>query len=75
MKNLGSALEWAGYTLDNVAKTTILLTDMDNFAKVNEVYASYFKEYQYPTRMCYAVNTLPKGSLVEIDTFATKSSS
>jgi 2-iminobutanoate/2-iminopropanoate deaminase len=43
MKNLRSALEGAGCTMDSVAKTTILLTDMDNFAKVNDVYASYFK--------------------------------
>ena len=75
MKNLGSALDGAWCSFDNVAKTTVLLTDMDNFAKVNEVYASYFKENQYPARMCYAVKTLPKGSLVEIDAFATRSSS
>lgn len=47
--------------MSNVAKTTILLTDMNNFAKVNDIYASYFEAGKYPARACYAVAALPKG--------------
>jgi len=61
MKNLRNAVEGADSTLSNVAKTTILLTDMNNFAKVNEIYASYFEGGKFPARACYAVAALPKG--------------
>lgn len=45
---------------------------MSVFPKVNEVYGSYFEKDQYPARMCYAVQALPKGSLVEIDAIAVR---
>jgi 2-iminobutanoate/2-iminopropanoate deaminase len=74
MKNLNSALEGADSSFSCVAKTTILLTDLANFEKVNAIYGSYFKEGKYPARMCYAVSALPRGSLVEIDAVATRNS-
>ncbi len=72
MKNLQTALKGAGCSFDNVAKATILLTDMGSFAKVNEVYAQYFENGKYPARICYAVKGLPKNSLIEIDVIAYK---
>jgi 2-iminobutanoate/2-iminopropanoate deaminase len=52
--------------MEDVLKTTILLTDMGHFAAVNEVYATYFPQ-EPPARICYQVCALPKGALVEID--------
>ena len=75
MKNLKSALEGVGCTFTSVAKTTILLTDMNFFPVVNEIYGSYFDEGKYPARICYTVSSLPKGSLVEIDAIAVAPSS
>ncbi len=66
MKNLTSAVQGSDSSLSNVAKTTILLTDMNNFAKVNDIYASYFEAGKYPARACYAVVGLPKGVSIEI---------
>jgi len=66
MENLAAIIEAAGSSLDKVLKATILLTDMDYFAQVNEVYASFFKESP-PARICYQVSALPKGASVEID--------
>jgi 2-iminobutanoate/2-iminopropanoate deaminase len=64
MKNLQNALEGADSSFALVAKTTILLTDINNFAKVNEIYGSYFADKKFPARVTYAVSALPKGSLV-----------
>ncbi len=69
MDNLRSVLEADGLSFDNVVKTTIFLTDMENFASVNEVYASYFSDYK-PARACVAVKSLPKGVDVEIEAIA-----
>jgi len=66
MKNLAAIIEAAGSNMDKVLKATILLTDMESFAQVNEVYASFFKESP-PARICYQVSALPKGAAVEID--------
>ena len=66
LKNLQAIIEAAGSNLGNVLKATILLTDMANFAVVNEVYASYFPQ-DPPARICYQVTALPKGANVEID--------
>ncbi len=55
MKNLQIVLNAVECSFSDVAKTTILLTDMRNFSKVNEVYAQYFKHGMYPARACYAV--------------------
>ncbi|TKR77671.1 hypothetical protein L596_018598 [Steinernema carpocapsae] len=69
LKNLGAVLEASGCTYKNVVDTTVLLTTMSNFAKVNAIYAEYFKE-PYPARACFAVAGLPKGALFEIKAVA-----
>lgn len=71
MQSLKAILEEAGYTLDQVVKTTILLDDLGNFAKVNEIYGSYFGEGA-PARETYQVAKLPKGVAVEISCIAVK---
>lgn len=74
MKNLKNAVEGADSSLSNIAKTTILLTDLNNFAKVNEIYGSYFEQGRYPARACYSVVGLPKGVSVEIEAVAVRNS-
>jgi len=69
LKNLTEVLKEAHSGLDQVIKTTIFLADMDSFAAVNEIYASYFGEHK-PARATVAVKTLPKNALVEIDAIA-----
>ncbi|WP_200762448.1 RidA family protein [Nitrosophilus alvini] len=69
LNNLSNVLEAAGTTLQKVVKTTIFLADMDDFAKVNEIYAEFFKEHK-PARSTVAVKTLPKNALVEIEAIA-----
>jgi 2-iminobutanoate/2-iminopropanoate deaminase len=69
MKNLTEVLKAAGSDLSKVVKTTIFLDTMDNFATVNEIYASYFGDHK-PVRSTVAVQTLPKNALVEIDCVA-----
>ncbi len=71
MKNIGSILEEAGYTFNNVVKSTCLLSDMDNFKAMNDVYGSYYTENP-PARAAYGVVKLPLGVLVEIETIAVK---
>ncbi len=70
-KNLQYVLEEGGYTFADVVKTNVYLSDMGNFAALNEVYALYFKE-PYPARVAYQVAALPKAALVEIDVIAVK---
>ncbi|HPW45867.1 MAG TPA: RidA family protein [bacterium] len=69
MNNLKEVLAAEGLTFNDVAKTTIFLSDMNNFGAVNEVYASYFGEYK-PARACIAVKSLPKNVDVEIEAIA-----
>lgn len=64
MKNLKAAVEGADSNLNLVAKTTVLLTDMAVFPKINDIYASYFEQGKYPARACYAVTALPKGAKI-----------
>lgn len=71
LKNVQAILENAGYTFNDVVKASIFLSDMGNFAAVNEVYAQYFTENQ-PARECVAVKTLPKNVNVEISVIAWK---
>ena len=66
MKNLKAIVEAAGGTMEGLLKTTILLTDLGNFAAANEAYGSYFPQNP-PARICYQVTALPKGAQVEID--------
>ncbi len=71
LKNVGYILEAAGYTYDNVVKTTCLLSDIADFAAMNEVYAQFYKT-ECPARAAFAVKSLPMGALVEIETIAVK---
>jgi len=69
LKNLKTVLEGCGSDLNHVIKTTIFLDNIDNFGKVNEIYAGYFSE-EFPARSCVEVARLPKGGLVEIEAVA-----
>jgi 2-iminobutanoate/2-iminopropanoate deaminase len=69
MKNLSAVLEAAGSGLSGVIRTTIYLKDLQDFVKVNEVYASYLAK-PYPARATVEVSKLPRGSQVEIDAIA-----
>ena len=71
MKNIGAILAEAGYTYADVIKSTCLLSDMDNFAAMNEVYGRYYTENS-PARAAYSVVRLPMGALIEIETIAGK---
>lgn len=71
LENVEAILKEAGYSFENVVKSTVYLTDMANFASMNEVYASFFKE-PYPARVAFAVVGLPLGAMVEIDVVAFK---
>ena len=71
MKNIKALLKKAGYDQSDVVKSTCLLTSMDNFQAMNEVYAGYYPENP-PARAAYAVLGLPLGVLVEIETIAVK---
>lgn len=66
LKNLAAIAKAAGTDLSNTVKTTVLLTDLGDFAEVNRVYAGFFKE-PFPARACYEVKALPKGAKVEIE--------
>lgn len=71
MKNLLAILEEAGFTLEDVVKTTIFIKDMNDFATVNDVYAKYFTNHK-PARACVEVSRLPKDVKVEIELIAVK---
>lgn len=71
MKNIGAVLTAAGMNYGNIFKTTIFLTNMADFATVNEVYAKYFTG-DFPARSTIAVAGLPKGVNVEIEVIARK---
>ncbi|KAF1857118.1 hypothetical protein Lal_00015216 [Lupinus albus] len=62
MKNLKAILEEAGLTFSNVVKATIFLKNMDDFAAMNQIYASYLDENSYPARETVQVSCLPKNS-------------
>jgi 2-iminobutanoate/2-iminopropanoate deaminase len=70
MKNIGAILTAAGVNFQNVVKTTVFLTDLGNFAPMNQVYAQYFTPESAPARACVEVSRLPKDVLVEIDCIA-----
>ena len=70
-KNIGYILEEAGYSFGDIVKSTVYLTDMGDFAVMNEVYSEFYVE-PYPARVAYAVKQLPKGALAEVDVIAVK---
>lgn len=70
LENLKAILQSAGSSLEKVIKTTVFLSDMNDFEALNKVYAQYFDTHK-PARSTIAVKTLPKNSLVEIECIAT----
>ena len=71
LQNVIAILEAANYSLSDVVKSVVLLTDMADFQAMNQVYATYYAENQ-PARVCYQVAKLPLGALVEIETIAVQ---
>lgn len=71
MKNVSAILEAAGYSLSQVVKSTVLLSDISDFKAMNEVYSAYYPAEQ-PARAAYAVKDLPLGVKVEIESIAVK---
>ena len=71
MKNIEAILEEAGYSYNDVVKSTCLLSDMKNFKAMNEVYGKYYIENP-PARAAYGVVELPLGVLIEIETIAVR---
>ena len=69
--NIKAILSEAGLTVDNIVKTTVFLSDMSLFGDMNEVYAKQFNG-TFPARSAFAVKTLPKNSLVEIEVIAAR---
>lgn len=69
--NLINLLEAAGSNADSVVKTTVFIKNMNDFAAVNEIYATYFTD-NYPARSCVEVARLPKDVLIEIEAVALK---
>jgi reactive intermediate/imine deaminase len=65
-RNLRAVAQAAGGSLDDAVKVTVFLTDLANFARVNEIMAQYFKQ-PYPARAAVGVASLPRGALVEIE--------
>ena len=67
LTNVKNLIEAAGASIDNVVKTTVFIKNMDDFAKINEIYAQYFTE-PFPARSCVEVARLPKDVLLEVET-------
>ena len=71
LTNARAIMNEAGLDLNNVIKTTVFLSDMANFAAMNEIYSEFFSE-PYPARSAVAVKTLPKNALVEVECIAVR---
>ncbi len=71
LANLSSVLHAAEITKEQIVKTTVFMTDMDNYARINEIYLSYF-DGRKPARSAVAVKDLPLGAIVEIEAIAHK---
>ena len=69
--NIGAILSEAGYSFADVVKSTVFLSDISNFAQMNDVYKKYYQT-ECPARSAFAVKDLPLGALVEIETIAAK---
>ena len=72
LTNVKAILAEAGLGMDRVVKTTVFLSDMNNFGAMNEVYAEFFTEGGFPARSAVEVARLPKDALVEIEAIAVK---
>lgn len=73
LKNVEAVLSAAGLTMGDIVKTTVFLSDMNNFAAMNEIYADFFAGTVFPARSAVEVARLPKDSLVEIEAVAFSS--
>ncbi|WP_213975784.1 RidA family protein [Tepidanaerobacter acetatoxydans] len=71
MENIKNILSAAEMDFSNIVKTTIFLTDLNNFSIVNDIYGSYFTK-EPPARSCVEISRLPKGALIEIEVIAHK---
>jgi 2-iminobutanoate/2-iminopropanoate deaminase len=71
LTNIKNILAAAGYTMNDVVKTSVLLADIADFGAMNAVYAEFFTENK-PARAAFAVKDLPRGALVEIEAIAVK---
>lgn len=71
LTNIKNILAEAGLTMDNVVKTSVFLADMNDFAEMNEAYATFFSA-PFPARSAVAVKTLPKNARIEIECIAVK---
>lgn len=71
LENIGAILSELGLSFENILKTAVFLSDIENFSKMNEIYGGFFKE-PYPARSAFAVKDLPKGAMVEIEVIAKK---
>ena len=71
LDNLGAVLKSAGAGFEDVVKTTVFIKNMNDFARINEIYGAYFKE-PYPARSCVEAARLPKDVLIEIEAIAIK---
>lgn len=69
LENVKALLEASGTSMDKVVKTVVFIKNMDDFAKVNEIYAKYFTS-NYPARSCVEVARLPKDVLIEMEAVA-----
>lgn len=72
MKNIKAILNHVNFNFENVIKSTIFITDMNNFSKVNKVYGKYFDEKSAPARETVEVSALPIGARIEISVIAKK---
>ena len=73
LKNISAILQAGGLSLENVVKTTVYLSDLNYFSRMNHVYEKYFSKTK-PARACVQVTALPKGAKIEIDAIASCSS-
>ena len=73
LKNISAILQAGGLSLENVVKTTVYLSDLNHFSRMNQVYEKYFLKTK-PARACVQVAALPKGAKIEIDAIASCSS-
>ena len=69
--NVKNLMEASGLSMDNIVKTSVFIKDMNDFAKVNEVYATFF-ESDFPARSCVEVARLPKDVLIEVEVIAAR---
>ena len=74
MQNLEKILKASNSSFSNAVKATVFLADMNDFNKVNQEYAKWFKDEAYPARVCFSVKGLPRGAKVEIDIIAVEES-